>query len=321
MNQLEHPLKSWIPYKLDLKSDDSLLCRWLNTFDKPYLDPFFDETISKCKALDQHILKFASVADLTVLNDWAKKVEYVEPTAFIFHISRCGSTLVSQLLGMNEQHISLAEVPFFDDILRLQLKKNNIQGLDTGNLLSAAIKLYGQKRIGTETNLFIKTDSWHVFYYKKIRQLYPEVPFMFLYRAPDEVFNSHLKKTGMQAVPGLIEPELFGLDGMEILHMPQREYIAKMIERYLEMYLEIMENDQLSVFLDYKEGIIPVMKKIAVFTKIEIDEEELLVMESRIQYHSKYPDVAFNEKKVVSTIPELERAFELYSKLEAKQFI
>jgi hypothetical protein len=318
MNQFEHPLKSWIPYKLDLKNDDSLLCRWLNTFNKPYLDPFFDETISKCKALDQHILKFTSVADLTVLEDWARNVECVQPTAFIFHVSRCGSTLVSQLLGMNEQNISLAEVPFFDDILRLPLKKDNIKEPDTGKLLSAAIKLYGQKRIGTETNLFIKTDSWHVFYYQKLRQLYPKVPFVFLYRAPNEVFNSHLNKTGMQAVPGLIEAELFGLDSEEVVQIPQREYIAKMIERYFEMYLEIMESDQLNIFLDYKEGIIPIMKKIVAFTKVEIDEDELLAMESRIQYHSKYPNVVFNEKKVVSSIPELEKAFELYSKLETK---
>jgi hypothetical protein len=318
MNQFEHPLKSWIPYKLELKNDDSLLCRWLNTFDKPYVEPFFDETISKCKAQDQHILKFSSVADLTVLEDWAEKLENVEPTAFIFHISRCGSTLVSQLLGLNEQNISLAEVPFFDDILRSPLKKNDIKGLDTGKLLIAAIKFYGQRRFGTETNLFIKTDSWHVFYYKKIRQLYPEVPFVFLYRTPDEVFSSHLKKSGMQAVPGLIEPELFGLDSIEVVHMPQREYIAKMIEKYLEMYLEIMESDRLSIFLDYKDGIIPIIKKIAAFTKVEIDEDELLTMENRIQYHSKYPNEAFKERKIVSVIPELNKAFELYARLETK---
>ncbi|TWI96223.1 hypothetical protein JN11_03957 [Mucilaginibacter frigoritolerans] len=318
MNQSEHPLKSWIPYKLDLKNDDSLLCKWLNTFNKPYIEPFFDETISKCKALDQHILKFISAADLRVLEDWAAGIEKVEPTAFIFHISRCGSTLVSQLLGMNEQNISLAEVPFFDDILRLPLKKSDVKELYTGKLLSAAIKFYGQRRFGTETNLFIKTDSWHVFYYKKIRQLYPEVPFVFLYRTPDEVFNSHLKKSGMQAVQGLIEPELFGLDNVEVVHMPQREYIAKMIERYLEMYLEIIESDKLSLFLDYKEGIIPIVKKIAAFTKVEIDEDELSTMENRIQYHSKYPNEAFSEKKVISVIPELERAFELYGKMEIK---
>jgi hypothetical protein len=316
MNQFEHPLKSWIPYKLDLKNGDSLLCKWLNTFNKPYIEPFFDETISKCKALDQHILKFTSAADLGILEDWATGIEKVEPTAFIFHISRCGSTLVSQLLGLNEQNISLAEVPFFDDILRLPLKKDNINGLDTGKLLMAAIKFYGQKRNSLETNLFIKTDSWHVFYHEKLRQLYPKVPFVFLYRAPDEVFNSHLKKSGMQAVPGLIEPELFGMDNVEVIHMPQRVYIAKMIEKYLQTYLEIMESDRLSLFLNYKEGIIPIVKKIASFTNVEIDEDELSAMENRIQYHSKYPNEAFREKKVISDIQELAKAFELYGKIE-----
>jgi hypothetical protein len=318
MPQLEHPLKSWIPYKLDLKNNDHILCRWLNTFNEPYKEPFFDETITKCKSINTHLTAYSSVGDLAILKHWAGDLNYVNPTAFIFHISRCGSTLVSQLLGMNERNVSLAEVPFFDDILRLPFKKEGIGGLDTRELLAAAIKFYGQKRNGTETNLFIKTDSWHIFYYKQIRELYPQVPFIFLYRRPDEVFNSHQKKRGMQAVPGLIEPELFGFDRIETVNMNQDVYTAKMLERYFEMYLEIKKYDKLSFFLDYKEGIIPIVKETASITKTIISDVELSAIEERSRYHSKYPNEVFSEKKVAIENLDLKRAFELHEKLERK---
>jgi len=268
--------------------------------------------------MDPHLMRFASVGDPEVLKEWAKNLDYVKPTAFIFHISRCGSTLVSQLLGINERNISLAEVPFFDDILRLPFKKENITKSDTGELFKAAMKFYGQKRNGPEINLFIKTDSWHIFYYKQIRELYPQVPFIFLYRRPDEVFNSHQKKRGMQAVPGLIEPELFGFDRIETVNMNQDIYTAKMLERYFEMYLKIKENDKLSSFLNYREGIIPIIKEIAAITKIIISEDELLSIEDRSLYHSKYPNEVFSEKKTIATKTDLKRAFELYEKLERK---
>lgn len=314
MNQLSHPLQSWIPYKIDIK-DDQAFCRWLNTFNKPFVEPFFDETIGRCRALDPHVSDFASVSDLVVLKDWATDLNSVKPTAFIFHISRCGSTLVSQLLGMNECNVSLAEVPFFDDILRLHFNKAEFDKTKTGQLFTDAVKFYGQKRSGKETGLFIKADSWHIFFYEQIRELYPDVPFVFLYRKPDEVLNSHQKRRGMQAVPGLIEPELFGFSREETLQMNQDIYTAKMIESYFSKYLEIVEKDKLSIFLNYNIGILPMIEQIASFIKLEISDAEFSAMAVRSQYHSKYPDTTFSEKQVSIADEYLDTAFSLYKKL------
>lgn len=314
MTQFLHPLQSWIPYKIDIK-DDQIFCKWLNTFNKPFVEPFFDETIGRCRALDPHVGDFLSVSDLMVLEDWAEGLNTIKPTAFIFHISRCGSTLVSQLLGVNAHNISLAEVPFFDDILRLHFNKAEFDKAKTGRLFTDAIKFYGQKRNGKETDLFIKADSWHVFFYEQIRELYPDVPFIFLYRKPDEVLSSHQKRRGMQAVPGLIEPELFGFNREETLQMNQDVYTAKIIESYFSKYLEIIGEDKLSLFLNYNIGILPIIEKVASFINLEIRDDEFSVMALRSQYHSKYPDATFSEKPVSIADEYLDTAFGLYRKL------
>ncbi|WP_423146566.1 hypothetical protein [Rubrolithibacter danxiaensis] len=86
------------------------------------------------------------------------------PSAIIFHISRCGSTLLSQLLSLTEQSIVLSEVPFIDELLRLCYSDNEYGQTEIADFLTAALKFYGQKRYEQEKYLFIKTDSWHIFY-------------------------------------------------------------------------------------------------------------------------------------------------------------
>src|SRR6202000_668743 len=85
------------------------------------------------------------------------------------------------------------------------------------NLFTAALRFYGQDRNITgresdsKTHLIIKADSWHRFFYDQLRRLYPDVPFVMIYRKPNEVFRSHRKQPGLHSVPGLIEPQLFNI--------------------------------------------------------------------------------------------------------------
>ncbi len=51
---------------------------------------------------------------------------------------------------------------------------------------------------------------------EKARKLYPQTPFILLYRQPGEVIRSQQKRRGMQSIPGLLEPEIFGFTKNEI---------------------------------------------------------------------------------------------------------
>ncbi len=319
----ENPLQSWLPYKINYTDNNQILCNWLNTFNKPFTEPFFDETLVECKALFRqntvNVSNIACSSNLILLEDWAQHLNYVNPTAFIFHISRCGSTLVSQLLGMDKQNIVLAEVPFFDELLRLPYKMDGSDKIKTNLLLKAAIKFYGQKRTGNEKHLFIKTDSWHIFFYEQLRKLYPDTPFILLYRSPGEVYNSHIKQRGMQAVPGLIEPQLFGLDVKQVEKMTQDVYLSKVLERYLTRYLEIANKDKLSLLLNYNEGIMPIIEKIAIFSNITITDANRLEMQHRSSFHSKRPNQIFSEVNTTTIPYHLQTAFNLYDLVEKRR--
>lgn len=317
--QLASALLNWIPYKLSI-SDGSPHCHWLYTGDQSYTAPFFDETISACMSLPENSTGFKSVSSVDVLPLWADESLAVMPTAFIFHVSRCGSTLIAQLLGLREQHIVLAETPFIDQLLRFPYGHRNSGSLLLAQALPAVIQLYGRKRRGDESHLFIKTDSWHLCFYEQLRVLYPAVPFILLYRSPDEVVRSQRRRRGMQAVQGIIEPEVFGFDREVIHQWPLDDYLCRVLERYFTIMLEMADHDPHVLLVNYSEPVLSIMQRIAGFTGFSIDDHELQLMQERSRYHAKYPGQVFKEPADEGDLPDtLQRVMELYHLLDVKR--
>lgn len=311
---IQEALQNWIPYHL-FWQDQQPYCRWLFTGDKEFTEPFFDETLEKCKHFPHNSRPDRCISHISMLPEWAQHIENIQPTAFIFHVSRCGSTLATQLLGLSRANIILSEVPFFDELLRW--KKTPITTHETSELLSSSIVFYAAKRQPEQERLFIKTDSWHILFYQQIRSLFPDTPIILLYRQPAEVIRSHQKRRGMQAVPGLIEPALFGFSHNDLLNVSLDEYMALVLEKYFERFLDIAEKDPLSFPVNYNEGPLAVVEKIASAAGFSITEREMNDMKQRINYHAKYPGQIFVEETDPSSIPVyLNKATELYDTLE-----
>jgi hypothetical protein len=315
-NNFSCPLKGWIPYKITVNNSEAG-CHWIDTNNLPYTDPFFEETIAKLKGVPRKSAYKDSVSDLSMLTEWAGQIDHIDPTAFIFHISRCGSTLISQLFGLDKQNVSLSEVPIFDDILRLRYKIPQINDEYINKLLKAALKFYGQKRTGVEQHLFIKTDSWHIHFYKQLRELYPDTPFVLLYRTPNEVFESHTKVRGMQTIPGLIEAEIFGFNTGNSWDLDA--YTANVLSGYLKAYLKVVANDKLALLINYSEGIMSLMDKITSFAQIEFSPAIKQKMNERSSYHSKHPGELFSEKLNMIVPAFLGEALSLYQQVEQKR--
>jgi hypothetical protein len=313
---IKQVLQNWIPYKL-LSGDDgeTLLCQWLYTGDIAFTHPFFDETITACRALPQNGQGKKNVSSMEVLPNWADAVQGVQPSAIIFHISRCGSTLLSQLLSLHNQCTVLSEVPFLDALLRYGF--NNYKGATIQPVLQAAIGLYSASGQPGGSHLFIKADSWHLFFYRQLRQLYPTIPFVLLYREPFAVLRSQQKKRGMHAVPGLIEPALFGLDKEKVVYQPFDEYMADVLERYMQTMLNITATDTNILLANYAQGALPIVQKIAAMTQLSITPAQLIQMQQRTTYHAKEPGQVFAESALQQVPPAyLQTAVNLYQQLE-----
>jgi hypothetical protein len=144
----------------------------------------------------------------------------VAPDGLVFHMSRCGSTLVAQMLAAAPAHGVISEAPPIDAVLRLPIDDDA-----KVEALRAMVAALGQSRAG-ETRLFLKLDCWHVRDLPLFRRAFPDTPWVFVYREPVEVLVSHLRRRGVQMIPELVPSARLGLDTPVA---PDADYCAQVL--------------------------------------------------------------------------------------------
>lgn len=288
MEYRNHALSNWIPYKL-IEKDKEVYFEWIYLDDIRYADPFFDETISKCWKHSYNSKTFKVVTTAENLIDWSNQLIAVELKSLIFHVSRCGSTMLSQSLASSSENVMISEAPIIDEILRCDLFDLDKKGI----LLKSVLVLLGQKRFPEQKNLIIKLDAWHIFNASYLRSIFPEIPFGLLYRNPDEVLKSHQKRTGMHMIPNVLPSAIFGITAKEISKISFQQYGALVLEKYFQGFLDFYQKDQNTIKLNYNEGMQSVIENFLSFIDTSYPLVELDKMYGRLKTHSKDESVIF----------------------------
>ncbi|MDY0975292.1 hypothetical protein SOM61_09975 [Massilia sp. CFBP9012] len=186
-------LRDWFPVALD---GDEVGWRYLPG---RFTAPFFADTLIEQERAERRVCHTP--------HDWLERTgPAVPPSVFVFHASRCGSTLLSQMLASLPQCVVLSEPTVIDDFLiRYGSAPPEIAAPGLRRLMGAL----GQQR-HSETHVIVKLDCWHIRHLPLLRAAFPGVPFWFLYREPRAILASHARQRGRQMVPGLVFPVEFG---------------------------------------------------------------------------------------------------------------
>jgi hypothetical protein len=311
-------LKRWVPAKL-ITEETGMFCRWMYFGNKKFTEPFFDDTIRVCRQFPENKSLFKSTSVLEMLAPWSVSLQSIPPTAFIFHVSRCGSTLLSQLLSLDPRNIVLSEVPFLDEVLRLPFGQNGITVQQADHYFGEALQFYGQQKDTDESQVFVKLDSWHLFFYRRIRKLYPSVPFIILYRSPAEIIRSQQRSRGMQSVPGMLEKEIFGFTERELttdldLHM------CRVLEKYFAEILGLIKTNENFLLFNYDEGIPSILERVLLHLGIHTEAGYREKINERITFDGKRPAFFFQaEEAAPNEASYLQKSIELYKQLEGER--
>jgi hypothetical protein len=195
------PGPGWLPAQVRREADE-LMLDWAWFGRQRLTEPFYEQSLAKVAggARRRVSTPLAALAGQPVPPDG------LGPSGLIFHMSRCGSTLVSQMLAASEGNIVVSEAPPIDGVVRSQLPE-----ADRVALLRGMARALGQVRNPGEARLFIKLDSWHACALPLFRAAFPATPWVFLYREPSAVMVSHVRRVGMQMVSELVSPAFYGL--------------------------------------------------------------------------------------------------------------
>ena len=221
-------LEGWLPCRVFWEAGEPMV-EWIYAGRERFTDPFYEISIGVWinRPFNALFRKRTPIADLTA---WARESPGVSPTGFIFHLSRCGSTLISQQLAALERCIVLSEPTPVDTILGSSLLHPETTDEQRSLWLRSMVSALMQPR-NDETAGFIKFDSWHTIDLPLIRRAYPEVPMIFLYREPSEVIVSHWRMPGAQMVPGSVAGYALGIAPNDPSITSQEEYMALVLQR------------------------------------------------------------------------------------------
>lgn len=312
---LEH-FRDWLPVRI-YENGGGVFADWIFLGRKRFTEPFHESTL-EIRMREHFNLLFQRQTPIEFLNELYEKSPGIAPGGFIFHISRCGSTLVSQMLSTLEKNIVISEASIVDRILRADVYEEEkiirLRGL---------FNALAQKRFPAEENFFVKFDSWSVFDLPLIEKAFPEVPWIFMYRNPVEVIVSQMRQAGMQMIPGQISAIFPGMNIHEILQFSKEERFAHTIAAFCRAGLDNAAS-RLGKFINYTQLPEAVTGEICEHFNISFSDEEIEKMKNSSRRDAKNPQITFSpdsrEKRNEANEQALRFAEEivtpLYEKLE-----
>lgn len=231
----------------------------------------------------------AFTTDFDILLDDRITADGIAPSGFMFHISRCGSTLSAKALARSPRHVVINQGgPLQRGFWATITKDWTQQAEPTPDNLHAFRNLVlamARRRSPEQTHSFVKFISWNTLYMDFAIEAFPDVPAVFLYRNPVEVIASVLRETSavLWAKGRRQAGFLTGLDWQDTVAMGDVEYLARIFARYLELA------DEAGIasinYTEINPANFPAMLSRGL--KFDPGADELALMCEQFRFHSK----------------------------------
>lgn len=301
----------------------SPVVNWCYMGEDRFVAPFFEQTISRHSRTPSN-LPFPHVTPLDTLAELQAVDPGLPPTGFVFHMSRCGSTLVAQMLAALPQSIVISEAGPVDAVLRANWHDPTITAVQRIAWLRALLSTYARPRRG-EQHFYVKFDSWHTLELPLIQAAFPDVPWIFLYRDPVQVLVSHQRQRGSQLVPDLLPPQWLGLEPPSAGMGSFDAYGARVLQRVCDAALQHL--NARARLINYQQLPAAVWTEIAAHFSTKYPAADLAAMHQAAQFDAKNPGLTFStdtQAKEQAASAELRRLAEawlepVYAALEARR--
>ena len=176
---------------------------WQSHKRNPSTTPMFRDVLSQSKTCTTEELDLATI--VTRMRDYDAGLDYSSSNAHTlklggvaFHESRCGSTLVANLMqaANPDGHRVYSESPPPIEILR---QGDQYSPEMLAPLMRDIVYLMSRSNDADETHVFFKIQSLGTRYLPVFLEAFPDTPWIFVFREPVQVLMSHFKGGPRQA--------------------------------------------------------------------------------------------------------------------------
>jgi len=282
-------LKGWLPVDAVVVEGRPGLS-WMNMEGVDLSEPFFQQTIDRLSS--EHPERRERFTEFDTLIQLENSFDSVAPTGFIFHSSRCGSTLLANACRAIDGAIVLSEPPAVDKLVARFITDVDAEGTKEklySIFLRAIVKALGQRRTGREQHLFLKFSCCSVSQIERIQRLWPDVPWVFLYRDPIETIVSNVGN-----IPSWLQDEdhrvlafITGSSTDEVAQMKIEELCARSIAGFYALAHRVANNRAL--LLNYNQLSPAKISNVLEFFGVKPAAAEMENIARQSQTYSKSP--------------------------------
>jgi len=274
-------LARWTPIRFDF-SGPAPMVDWADLSAERFVEPFFDQTVARWATGPQARPLVRTGLDALLALDGEPSLE---PAGMIFHLSRCGSTLVSRLLGTLPGVVAIAEPSPLNALLGLD--SDRVDGATLVRLVRLLVRALGRCRHGDERHLVLKCTSWNIRRREILAAAFPETPWVWVQRDPAHVVSSLLASPPGWLGLGVTPPataRLFGLEPVAVPASARVEFTARALGA---MLWSAATNPDRRLCIDYADLPAAIWRQVAPHFGIEIDAAAIERMTEESRFYSK----------------------------------
>jgi hypothetical protein len=276
-------LARWTPVGLDF-SGPAPAVDWADLSAERFVEPFFDQTVVRWASGPRARPLVRTGLDALVGLDGEPSLE---PAGMIFHLSRCGSTLVSRLLGTLPGVVVLAEPAPLNALLGLD--PDRVDEAALVGVVRLLVRALGRRRHGDERLLVLKCSSWNIRRQAILAAAFPETPWVWVQRDPARVLASLLTKPPgwleVQATPRRAA-QLFGFDPAAVSAMTRAEFAARALGA---MLTAAATDPTRRLCIDHADLPAAVWESVAPHLGLEADPAAIDRMMNESRFYAKDP--------------------------------
>jgi hypothetical protein len=206
-------------------------------------------------------------------------------------MSRCGSTLVTQMLAAADDTVAISEAAPLDAALALTAHWPDAAEGDAA--LRAIVAALGRRRRGTESRYVIKLDCWHMLAWQRLSRAFPATPWVFLYRDPVEVLVSQMREPGSQMIADFIPLRFYGID--DALGRPGPDYSACVLKVICAAAADALTGGNGGLAVNYRDLPDALFTTILPHFNAAIDAPDRAAMQAAARFNAKSPRLEFTD--------------------------
>jgi hypothetical protein len=277
MDAASADLAHWTPVGLSVGAGAASI-DWGDLRGVRFAEPLFDQTIERWAGDNPRPLVRTGLATLRALDG----APSLDPAAFIFHVSRCRSTLLSRLLGCAPGVLVVSEPAPLNALLLADPAA--LDGESATDALRLLVRALGRRRFGDERRYVLKLSSWNVTRMELFRRAFPDAAMVWVGRAPHEVVASLLADP-----PGWLtlrhDPAAaraaFGIDA------PASDAASFCVQVVTALLGAADRIDDTALVLDYRDLPQAAWGSVASFLGIELGADDVARMRGLARYQAK----------------------------------